>query len=349
MATKKIGPALVTSKPTTPITAPVADGKSAHKTWSGQIVIGGALSVPVLMYTAGRAVGFSFNQLHGVKRYTEDVMPIDWDGVDLTVHPLHRAGDPVLAQKKDDKGKPMFDGKRPIMEPVVCGNRLKQGKMYCPDCNVPVPTEDIIKGYAIDEKAGKYLHIAKEELKACVPASTDMMELLEFVDADSVPPIYFESSYYLSPDDGLNRKTFNTIWAAMRQAKVVGLVKLANHSRQHHAFLVPSVDDKGRPGMYAFYAFMADEIQQINFPSATEVNPAEVAVAGQVIEAMRGKFDPMKYKDEYRENVEAMLNAKQEGKAVPTVVERKLPAAEVNLEAALTVALEAAKKRKKAS
>jgi DNA end-binding protein Ku len=296
MATKKAGPALVTSKPSTSITAPVADGKSAHKTWSGQIVIGGALSVPVLMYTAGRAVGFSFNQ-------------------------LHRA----------------------------CGNRLKQGKMHCPNCDVDVQGDDIVKGFPIDEKAGKYLRIEKEELKACVPASTDMMELIEFVDADSVPPIYFETSYYLSPDDGLNRKTFNTIWTAMRQAKVVGLVKLANHSRQHHAFLVPSVDDKGRPGMYAFYAFMADEIQQINFPSATEVNPAEVAVAGQVIEAMRAKFDPMKYKDEYRENVEAMLNAKMEGKEVPTVVERKLPAAEVNLEAALKVALEAAKKRKKAS
>lgn len=337
MATKKTasGPALVT-KPAA-IAAPIADGKQAHKTWTGELAIGGALSVPVLLFTAGRDVGFSFNMLHG------NVQRPKRDGEGNFV--------PSKIQKRDESGQPVFVGKQPVFEPemetVVCGGRLKQPPMICSTCGEDVPRNESIKGYCLDEKAGKYLHVFPEELKACKPASDKVMELLEFVDAAQVPPIYFETSYYLSPDDKFSRKSFHTLWAAMRESHVWALARIVNSSRQHYVFLVPCVDDKGNRGMYAFYSFMADEIQQINFPSTVETNPAEVAVARQVIEAMKSKFDPMKYHDEYRSNVEALLNAKQEGNPVPVIEERKAPAPEVNLEAALKVALEAAKKRKK--
>lgn len=341
MATKKAGPALVETKAAlVPITAPIADGKQAHKTWTGQLAIGGALSVPVILLTAGREVGFSFNMLHG------NVLRPKKDDKGETVY--------SDVQRRDDLNQLLFVGsgknKKPVMEPevekVVCGGRLRQRSMYCDACGEDVSRGDSIKGYALDEKEGKYLHIFPEEIKACRPSSDKVMELLEFVDANEVPPVYIETSYYLSPDDKFNRKGFNTLWAAMREARVWALARISNSTRQHYVFLVPCVDDQGRPGMYAFYSFMADEIQQINFPSPVDTNPAEVAVARQVVEAMKTKFDPMKYHDEYLKNVEALLNAKQEGKAAPEVVERKAPAAEVSLEAAFKVALEHAKSRK---
>jgi DNA end-binding protein Ku len=328
-AKKAAGPSLVQPKPKpSESIAVTADGKQAHKSFDGQLVIGGALSIPIVVYTAAREVGFSFNMLHGVKRYKEDYPAQPKIG-----EPAHSAGDPVIGE----------DG-----EPVVCGSRVKQGSYYCPACDdVDVDRADIIKGFALDEKAGHYLHISKEELDACKPANGKMMEVIEFVDAAEVPALYFAASYYLSPDERLNRKMFNTLWAAMREKKVAAIAKVTNSSRQHYAFLLPVLQE-GRPGMHVFYSYMSDEIQQITFPQGVDTNPAEVKVAGQVIDELRVKLDMGKYEDEYSRNVGAMLDAKQEGKEVPKIVERKAPAPEVDLMAAMKATLELAKQKKRA-
>lgn len=231
-----------------------------------------------------------------------------------------------------------------------CGSRIKQKKV-CLACDVEVEADDILKGYAIDEKAGKYITLTDEELNAQKAYQTDVLSIEKFVPVAQIPPLYFESSFYLCPDIKLPQiaKTYAVLRAGMVAEGQAAVAKITKNQREQLMFLIPAED---RDGMYAFLAYMADEIRTVNFPTLPAVSPAELALARKLITAMGGDFIPSEYQDEYRKNVLALIEAKKAGAPILPMLQKKLPAHVIDLEAALAESLadvQSRAKMKKAS
>ncbi|MBI2680222.1 MAG: Ku protein [Candidatus Solibacter usitatus] len=188
-------------------------------------------------------------------------------------------------------------------------SRIKQ-VTYCLAEDKPVPRSDLVKGYEYEKD--QYVVIEDEEIKKVAPKTAKVMEILEFVKADQVDPIYLESSYYMAPDEG-GDKPYALLFQAIRESKYYAVAKLAMHNREHIVILRP-----GDKGVVLHTMFYNDEIRQVEeFRTDTSVvQEKELALAKMLIEALVADFEPKKYKDTYRENLQRMIQAKLEGHKV---------------------------------
>jgi len=195
-------------------------------------------------------------------------------------------------------------------------SRVKQ-MLYCQAEDKPIQRSDIVKGYEYEKD--KYVVVDDEEIKKVAPKTAKTMEVLEFVKASEVDPIFLESSYYLAPDEA-GEKPYALLFEALRQSGCVGVAKIAMHNREHIVILRP-----GERGILLHTMYYPDEIRQVEeFRTDTShVKDNELKLAKTLVESLLAPFEPDKYKDEYRENLKAMIQAKVEGKEV---VETAAPA-----------------------
>ena len=98
-----------------------------------------------------------------------------------------------------------------------CHSRLKQ-PLFCPVCNRNVERSEIVKGYEYEK--GKYVVVEDEEIRKVAPKTAKVMEILEFVKADEVDPVYLESSYYMGPDEG-GEKPYALLFEALSEGTIV--------------------------------------------------------------------------------------------------------------------------------
>jgi len=195
-------------------------------------------------------------------------------------------------------------------------SRVKQ-VLYCQAEDKPIQRSDIVKGYEYEKD--KYVVVEDEEIKKVAPRTAKTMEVLEFVKASEVDPIFLESSYYLAPDEA-GEKPYALLFEALRQSGCVGVAKIAMHNREHIVILRP-----GARGILLHTMYFPDEIRQVEeFRTDTSaVKDNELKLAKTLVESLLAPFEPDKYKDNYRENLMAMIQAKVEGKEV---VETAAPA-----------------------
>jgi DNA end-binding protein Ku len=188
-------------------------------------------------------------------------------------------------------------------------SRVKQ-VLYCQAEDKPIQRSDIVKGYEYEKD--KYVVIEDEEIKKVAPKTAKTMEVLEFVKASEVDPIFLESSYYLAPDEG-GEKPYALLFEALRQSGYAGVAKIAMHNREHIVILRP-----GGKGILLHTMYYPDEIRQVEeFRTDTStVKPKELELAKTLVQSLEAAFEPEKYKDNYRENLQAMIKAKVEGKEV---------------------------------
>src|SRR5215831_6169638 len=114
-------------------------------------------------------------------------------------------------------------------------SRVKQ-QLYCPVDERVVERSELVKGY--EYRKGEYVVIEPEEIKKIEPKTAKAMEILEFVKEEEIDPIYFESSYYLAPEEAA-RKPYALLVKAMKDSGYVGVAKLSMHNREYTAFLRP--------------------------------------------------------------------------------------------------------------
>lgn len=216
-------------------------------------------------------------------------------------------------------------------------SRVKQ-VLYCQAEDKPIQRSDIVKGYEYEKD--KYVVIEDEEIKKVAPKTAKTMEVLEFVKADEVDPIYLESSYYLSPEEG-GEKPYALLFETLRQSGYVGIANIAMHNREHIVILRP-----GAKGILLHTMYYPNEIRQVEeFRTDTStVKPKELELAKTLVESLQAKFEPDKYKDNYRENVEAMIKAKVEGKEIIETAEPTHKAPVIDILEALKMSLAEGKK-----
>jgi len=196
-------------------------------------------------------------------------------------------------------------------------SRIKQ-VTYCQAEDKPVPRSDLVKGYEYEKD--HYVVVDEEDIRKVAPKTAKVMEILEFVKADQVDPIYLESSYYMAPDEG-GEKPYALLFEALRRSNYYGVAKIAMHNREHIIILRP-----GAKGILSHTMYYADEIRQVDeFRTDTSlVKDKELDLAKMLISSLEADFEPQKYKDTYRENLQKMIEAKIEGRKVVETPETKV-------------------------
>ena len=188
-------------------------------------------------------------------------------------------------------------------------SRIRQ-VTYCQLEDKPVPRSELVKGYEYEKD--RYVVIDDEDIKKVAPKTAKVMEILEFVKATDVDPVYLESSYYVAPDEG-GEKPYALLFQAMRESNYFALAKVAMHNREHVIVLRP-----GAKGILSHTMYYQDEIRQVDeFRTDTSlVKDKELDMAKMLISSLEAEFEPQKYHDSYRDNLRQMIEAKIEGKKV---------------------------------
>jgi DNA end-binding protein Ku len=217
--------------------------------------------------------------------------------------------------------------------------RIKQ-QLYCPVEERVVERSEIVKGY--EYRKNEYVIIEPDEIKKIEPRTAKAMEILEFVKADEVDPIYFDASYYLAPEEA-GRRPYALLSQALEETDYVAIAKLTMHNREYTVILRPY-----RGGLMLHTMYYKDEVRGLeNFGRPdVEVREAEVKVAHQLIQALSAKFDPAKYYDTFEENLKKLIKARLEGKEV-TPVEKPKPVPVTDLMDALRQSLAQMEGKKK--
>jgi len=188
-------------------------------------------------------------------------------------------------------------------------SRIKQ-MIYCQAEDKPVPRSELVKGYEYEKD--NYVEVDDEEIKKVAPKTAKVMELLEFVKAEQVDPIYLESSYYMAPDEG-GDKPYALLFQALRETKYYGIARVAMHNREHIVILRPNGN-----GVVLHTMFYTDEIRQVEefHTDTSQVKDKELALAKMLIESLASDFEPQKYTDTYRVNLQKLIQAKLEGQQI---------------------------------
>jgi len=196
----------------------------------------------------------------------------------------------------------------------VCHSRLRQ-PLFCPVCNRNVERSEIVKGYEYEKD--QYVLFSEEELDKIEPPSAHVMEILEFVKLHEMDPLYFDSSYYISPEDA-GVKAYQLLMKAMEESGYGAIAKLTMHQREHIIIIRP-----GSKGMTLHTMFYSNEIRAAEaVPSdKIELKDQEKKLAEQLIQSLAAPWQPEKYRDEYQENLRAMIEAKLKGQEVTEVAQ----------------------------
>ena len=116
-----------------------------------------------------------------------------------------------------------------------CHTRLRQ-PLFCPTCNRPVDKSEVVKGFEYEE--GKYALIEPEEIKKLEPQSARSMDVLAFAKSSEIDPLFFDSSYFLVPEEQ-GRKAYQLLLKALEDKKRVAIAKITMHQREYTAFIPP--------------------------------------------------------------------------------------------------------------
>jgi len=222
-----------------------------------------------------------------------------------------------------------------------CQTRIQQ-KRWCPHCDREVPSSEIVKGYEFEK--GRYVIMSEEDLDKVRPESTRVIDLVQFADASSIDPMYVDRTYYLAPDGGMAADAFAVMRDGM-QGKV-GIGKLALYGRE---YLVAVRPHQGGIVMHTLHHASEirgiDAVEELN-SVPDKVKPEEMKLARQVISTFEQPLNLSDYKDQYREGLQRIIDAKIAGEEVVAPAAEAAPRV-VNLMDALKKSLDAVSAGKK--
>jgi DNA end-binding protein Ku len=219
----------------------------------------------------------------------------------------------------------------------VCNSRIRM-PLFCPTCDRKVERNEIVKGYEFDKD--QFVLFDEEELDNLEPDSSRSMEIIEFVKLDEIDPLYFDASYYVTPEEE-GRKAYHLLQKALEESGYSAIAKLTMHQREHTVIIRPhKAGTKGGMTLHTmFYQSEIRDVAEYGNTDNVEVKDAEKKLALQLIETLAAKFQPEKYRDDYQESMRALIAAKQQGKEVaPVAHPSRAPV--IDLMAALKQSLE---------
>ena len=216
-----------------------------------------------------------------------------------------------------------------------------QMKIFCPVEDEVISRGDTVKGY--EYSPGEYVVVTDEDLEKVPLKTVRSIEIEQFTKAekDGAAVKFVKSAYYVEPDK-VGRKAFYLLKSVLEDEGLTAICKVVIKDREALSALDPFGET-----MLLTTLHWPDEIRSIKELDLPEEDfdfkPAELAMAKQLVSAMTGEFDPAQYKDEYRQALEDVIQAKVEGKETVEIEQPEESGKLIDLMAALEASVKSAK------
>ncbi|MEB3968885.1 Ku protein [Mycobacterium ulcerans] len=185
-------------------------------------------------------------------------------------------------------------------------------KRVCEVCGEVVEYSDLARAFESDD--GQMVIINDDDLATLPEDRSREIEVLEFVPAEEVDPMMIDRSYFLEPDSE-SSKSYVLLAKTLAETERMAIVHFTLRSKTRLAAL-RAKDFGKREVMVVHTLLWLDEIRDPDFPvldKEVEIKPAELKMAGQVVESMADDFNPDRYRDTYQEQLQELIDAKLEG------------------------------------
>ena len=170
-----------------------------------------------------------------------------------------------------------------------------------------VPWDQIVKGYEYEK--GKYVVLQDEDFQRVDIEATQTVDIQDFVELDEIDPIFFYKPYYLEPQKG-GDKAYSLLRDALKDSKKVGVAKVVIKTREYLAGVKP--EDGALVLELMHFADELADTSKLHIPKKVEVGKREMTMAKSLIDSMSSKWNPEKYKDDYREALMEVIEEKVE-------------------------------------
>lgn len=224
-----------------------------------------------------------------------------------------------------------------------CQTPIKYQKI-CPTCDREVKNEEIVKAYEYTKN--KFVVLDEKELAEVKKEQGEKaVEIIDFVKLEEIDPIYFEKSYYLSPNEG-GTKAYGLLHTALKETGKIGVAKLMIRSKEQLAVIRFYGDVLVVETIH--YPDEVRNVQEVpNIPEKNTVTKKELDTAKMLIEQLTTAFDPEKYADEYRSSLMDLIEEKRgKDEGVSPTVTKEKPDNVTDLMGALQASIDRVKKEK---
>lgn len=300
----------------------------ASTVWRGYITFG-LISIPVRLFRAARAERVRLRRVYREAPARRLEAPETHAPAVEREDAQHRELRPNMRDRESPAA--LLDTTRPILSPVRQVS-VRKGS------DEVLEEKSVVKGYEYEK--GRYLAVEPEELKSAASKTSTQMEIEEFVQLSEIDPVYFETSYYVAPEEA-GEKAYSLLYRALQTTGLVAVAQFAMHSREHVVVLRP-----GKTGMIAHTMFFQSEVRADEEYRAevSAVAPKELDLAQTLIHSLAAPFAPGKYRDSYRERLESIIAKKVQGEPVSAAAPVQKPAEVVDIADALRRSLANLKK-----
>ncbi|RLA85913.1 MAG: Ku protein [Deltaproteobacteria bacterium] len=195
-----------------------------------------------------------------------------------------------------------------------CGTKIKQQKV-CPTCGRAVSNEELVRGYQYGKD--RWIIVTDEEIEKAKKESSDVMEIVRFVEAEAIPPVFFADSHYLVPDGEVALEAFALFHRGMKETNKVAIAKVVMRNRERLLVLRPY-----HGAMLSLTLHYADEVRDLGEVGDLEkvekvkVDSSVLDMVKLLIESLSGEFAPEEFRDEYTETLLQIIKAKAEGEQI---------------------------------
>ncbi len=185
------------------------------------------------------------------------------------------------------------------------GVRLRQ-QMICPIDKAPIPPEERVKGFQLDER--NYVLIDPAELEQLEPKDSRIIEVHEFANAGEIDPVFLGRTYYLEPDG--SHKSYFAFAAALKEMDAAGICTWVMRKRSYFG----AVRSAGRTLRLSVLRYADEVIPAKSLDLETfSPSPKELEIGSELINRMTVRFQPEKYKNEHQEKLQNLIDQKARG------------------------------------
>ncbi len=209
-----------------------------------------------------------------------------------------------------------------------------QQKMVASASGEEVPREEIRRGFEADP--GVFVVLDDEEVEALRPEPSRDIDVTRFVPDAEIDHRWYDRPYYLGPDGGDDvARDYFALAEALGKRGREGVARWTMRNKEYVGALRPEGDHLALVSLR--YAGEVIPTSALEAPGGRKLEPKEVDMAGALVEALADDFEPESYRDEYRDRVLELIEAKAEGRTI----ERAAPEPEKEETDDLSAALEA--------
>jgi DNA end-binding protein Ku len=255
--------------------------------WTGALSFG-LVSIPVALYPATQPKDVRFHL---------------FDRQGRRVRYRRFADDTPAAGLVEDEAGPGSPARPSADAPPSVPSREREGEGVA---SAPLEYDELIRGYEVER--GRYAMLEHEEVEQARVRRSSTIDLENFVELDAIDPVYFEKSYYLAPRQG-SGSPYRLLQAALQRSRRVGIGRFVLRTKPHLIAVRPIGDVLGLETL-----FFSDEVRaaaDVVPPAESTVSERELRLAEQLVEMLSSAWEPERYADEYRRELQRIIAEKE--------------------------------------